>query len=148
MFGEDGHREKMHQLKSCGVLVVRGEPIRSFLLMVHPTRFDLPKGHVDAGETDIECAMRELREETAIAPEDIELDANFRYTATYQVRPEKLNYQTCNKTLVIFLGRLMREVEIVPTEHIGFEWRSWYPPHRIQAETIDPLLAQLEEYVR
>ena len=76
------------------------------------------------------------------------MDRNFQFTTTYQVQPRKLNYQACNKTLVIFLGRLKRDVEIRPTEHIGFEWRSWDPPHRIQAETIDPLLAQLEEYVR
>ena len=56
----------MQQLKSCGVLVFRDEPSLSFLLMEHTQRLDLPKGHVDPGESEIECALRELEEETGI----------------------------------------------------------------------------------
>jgi len=33
------------------------------------------------------------------------------------------------------------------TEHQGFQWRKWRPPHHIQAETIDPLLAHLAEHL-
>lgn len=136
------------KLKSCGVLVVRGDPVESFLLMIHPTRYDLPKGHLDRGETEIECALRELEEETAIKPEDIELDPVFRFTTSYLVRPKKRSGQLCSKTLVIFLGRLRREVEIVPTEHNSYEWRRWEPPHHIQPQTIDPLLEELADHVR
>mgnify|MGYP003392721589 CR=1 FL=1 len=54
----------MKEVKSCGVFVMRREPELSFLLLRHASRWDLPKGHVDAGESDRECALRELREET------------------------------------------------------------------------------------
>ena len=60
----------MSDVKSCGFLLVRGEPIREFLLMRHADRWDLPKGHVDAGETEMECALRELAEETGVAAAD------------------------------------------------------------------------------
>ncbi|MFN9976001.1 MAG: NUDIX domain-containing protein, partial [Phycisphaerae bacterium] len=50
----------MKQPLSCGFLIVKGDPIDSFLLMRHPKRWDLPKGHVDPGETEMECALREL----------------------------------------------------------------------------------------
>ena len=39
--------------KSCGFLIMRGEPPREFLLMRHADRWDLPKGHVDPGETEM-----------------------------------------------------------------------------------------------
>jgi hypothetical protein len=52
-----------------------------------------------------------------------------------------------DKTLVIFLGRLVRKVPIVVTEHQGFEWFAWNPPHRIQAWTIDPLLAEVGTFL-
>ena len=137
----------MRQLKSCGVLVVRGDPIDSYLLMQHSDRLDLPKGHVDPGESEVQCALRELREETGITEDDIVLDPDFRFTTEYAVRPERFNSELCQKTTVIFLGVLMREVEIVTTEHQGYAWHSWSPPHHVQANTVDPLLSALEEFL-
>jgi len=62
----------MKQPRSCGFLIVKGDPIESFLLMKHPARWDLPKGHVDPGETDMQCALRELEEETGISAVELE----------------------------------------------------------------------------
>jgi bis(5'-nucleosidyl)-tetraphosphatase len=137
----------MAEVKSCGVLVTRGEPIREFLLMRHADRWDLPKGHVDLGESETQCAFRELREETGISANDLEMIEGFRFQSHYQVRAKKSDW-VYDKTLVIFLGRLRRDVPIVVTEHIGYEWFAWNPPHRIQAWTIDPLLAEVERFVR
>ena len=50
------------------------------------------------------------------------------------------------KTLVVFLGRLVRPVDIQTSEHDGHRWVEWRPPHRIQTQTVDPLLAAVEEY--
>ena len=135
------------KLVSCGVLVTKGEPIESFLLMVHKNRLDLPKGHVEPGESEIECAMRELEEETGIGVVDIRLDPTFRFTTEYTVRYKKFGRQPIPKTTIIFLGTLVRDVEIVVTEHLGFEWHAWSPPHTIQAETIDSLLAAAEQHL-
>lgn len=132
--------------KSCGVLVVRGDPVREFLLMRHADRWDLPKGHVDPGETEVQCALRELREETGIAAADIDLVDGFRFTTQYAVRAKKSG-QLYDKTLVVFLGRLKRDVPIACTEHIGYEWFPWNPPHGIQAWTIDPLLESLAYFL-
>ena len=132
---------------SCGVLILRGNPIQEFLLMEHVDRLDLPKGHVDAGETEMQCALRELWEETGIAAEDIEIDPDFRFEHQYSVWPKKLKGEECEKTLLIFLGRLLRDVEIAVTEHKGFAWVPWNPPHAIQEQTIDPLLSHLHAHL-
>ncbi|MCI0360657.1 MAG: NUDIX domain-containing protein [Planctomycetaceae bacterium] len=137
----------MSPVKSCGVLVVRGEPIREFLLMRHADRWDLPKGHVDPGETEAQCALREVREETGISASDLELIDGFRFESHYQVRAKKSD-RLYDKTLVIFLGRLNRDVPIAITEHIGYEWFAWNPPHQIQAWTIDPLLDELARFLK
>lgn len=139
----------MSELKSCGVLVTRGEPMSEFLLMKHPSRWDLPKGHVDPGETELECALRELEEETGIGADDIELDQEFRFTHQYTVISQKRTRgEPWLKTLVIFLGRLTSDIEVVTTEHESFAWFGWKPPHRIQDQTIDPLLNELEEHLQ
>lgn len=137
----------MRKLYSYGVLIVRGDPIHSFLLMKHADRWDLPKGHIDEGETEVECALRELVEETGITADDIELDTDFCFSLSYDVQPKRLKGETCRKTTTIYLGRLVRDVEIQITEHEGYEWFDWQPPHEIQKETIDPCLAALAAYV-
>lgn len=140
-----------NQPKSCGVLIVRGRPISSFLLMKHDDRWDVPKGHVDPGETEIECALREMEEETGIPRSAVELDPEFRFESEYDVSNGRYGgdpQQKRRKKLVLFLGRIDRDFPIQVTEHLGFEWFNWSPPHRIQQRTIDPLLERLELYLR
>ncbi len=136
----------MEEIKSCGVLVFRSTPVESFLLMEHPHRLDLPKGHVDPGETELACALRELEEETSVTADAIEIDPEFRFVLQYPVRYKRLGGRLVEKTVVIFLGRLVRPVEISTTEHAGYRWIPWSPPHNIQEQTINPLLAAIEEY--
>ncbi len=136
----------MADQKSCGFLIVRGNPVREFLLMRHSDRWDLPKGHVDAGETEMQCALRELNEETGIAASDVEVIDGFRYSSHYPVRG-KHDERTHEKTLVLFLARLTRDVAIDVTEHGGYQWFPWNPPHKIQERTIDPLLAAAADFL-
>jgi 8-oxo-dGTP pyrophosphatase MutT (NUDIX family) len=133
----------MRHIRAAGILVTRGQPIDSFLLMRHHNRWDLPKGHLDEGETERQCALRELREETGIKEGDIELDDTFRFTIEYDVDSKRFG-ERCHKTVVFFLARLLRDVSIAPTEHPGYQWFAWQPPHRIQEQTVDPLLAAVE----
>lgn len=133
---------------SCGFLIVRGEPVDSFLLMKHPARWDLPKGHVDPGETELECALRELQEETGIGREHISVDPHFVFENRYLVNGKRYGGSgTVEKTLKIFLARLTSPVKIVVTEHDGYRWFTWQPPHEIQNLTIDPLLTAVQEHL-
>jgi 8-oxo-dGTP pyrophosphatase MutT (NUDIX family) len=128
------------------VLIVRGDPIREVLLMEHPTRLDIPKGHVEPGETDEQCALRELWEETGITAEDIQLDPKFRFVIQYECRYKRSDERLA-KTVVIYLGRLLHDVSIRMSEHQGYRWLAWNPPHVLQRETIDPLLEHLAAHV-
>ena len=136
----------MHQIKSCGVLIFRREPELSFLLMKHPHRYDLPKGHVESGETEIECALRELSEETGIPRELVKLEEGFRYVDKYYPKYRRFGNERVEKTLVIFLGWLLQPHQIIVTEHASHSWLPWKPPHQIQRETVDSLLHQAGEF--
>lgn len=144
----------MAKLKSCGFLIYRDESPennppttgRSFLLMKHTRRWDLPKGHVDGDETNRECALRELAEETGITINDIEIDPHFKFKSKYKVTYKRFGDQPVKKKLIIYLARLISDVEIKITEHKGFEWFDWSPPHVIQEKTIDPLLAEVAQH--
>jgi len=139
----------MAQPISCGFLIVRGDPIESFLLMKHSRRWDLPKGHVDEGETELQCALRELREETGIVADDIEIDPTFIYENRYMVNQKRYGGKGfIEKKLLVYLARLKNPVRITVTEHDGYRWFSWNPPHRIQDLTIDSLLETLERHLQ
>lgn len=139
----------MPETKACGFLIVQGDPIESFLLMRHKDRWDLPKGHVDAGEDEMTCALRELEEETGIHSNEIMVDPDFRFTLQYVVNYKKrMGGVTALKTAVYFLATLTNEVKLKLTEHQGAEWFSWNPPHAIQQQTIDPLLAAVAQHLK
>jgi 8-oxo-dGTP pyrophosphatase MutT (NUDIX family) len=134
------------EIRSCGVLIYRIEPKRSFLLMKHSDRWDLPKGHVDVNESEVDCALRELSEETAIPPDAVELDREFRFVHRYTIPRVRGDLRPRLKELIVFLARLTRETKIHVTEHDGYRWFDWNPPHKIQRRTIDPLLRAVEQY--
>jgi ATP:cob(I)alamin adenosyltransferase len=139
-------KDNASRLRACGFLIYRTAPRHSFLLMRHDDRWDLPKGHSEPGESDLEAALRELYEETGIAPADIEIDEGFRFRITYTVRSPRTGDLPREKDVIIFLARLAAPVDPVVTEHPGFQWFDWNPPHRIQEQTIDPLLQAVERH--
>ncbi len=130
----------MRKKKSCGFLIFCEQPERSFLLMRHPDRYDLPKGHIEKGETELECAYRELEEETGLTEDEVRLEEGFRYQIEYQARYKRYN-ELVHKTVVFFLGWIESQKEINLTEHQGHEWFRWDPPHQIEVKTVDALLA-------
>lgn len=136
----------MHKVKSCGVIVFRREPELAFLLLRQPRRFDLPKGHVEQGEAEADCALRELAEETGLTADVVRLDAGFRWATTYYPRYRRFSGRTVEKTVVIFLGWLLEDRPVRLTEHTGHQWVPWRPPHRLEHGTIDGVLAELERH--
>ncbi|WP_310489263.1 NUDIX domain-containing protein [Chamaesiphon sp. VAR_69_metabat_338] len=139
----------MHQVKSCGFILFRGkraQPHKSFLLMKHRDRYDLPKGHIEPDESDLECALRETNEETGIPASAIEIEPDFQYRSVYYPQYARYDNQIVEKTLIIFLGWVDTPIIIPSSEHLGYEWIDWHPPHQIQVQTIDPLLAEVSAY--
>ncbi len=65
-----------------------------------------PKGHVEAGETEVETAMREIKEETNI---DVIIDPTFRETVTYSPKKDTM------KVVVYFLAKA-KNVDYYPQE--------------------------------
>ena len=63
--------------KSCGAIVYKIENNELKFLLVHQNNghYSFPKGHVEENETEIETAIREIKEETNL---DVKIDTNFR----------------------------------------------------------------------
>jgi 8-oxo-dGTP pyrophosphatase MutT (NUDIX family) len=66
---------------SCGFVIIN---TNNKILICHPTNdfsgygiWDLPKGRIDDGETELECALREVYEETNLNLKEIKGDTSF-----------------------------------------------------------------------
>ena len=75
---------------SAGGVLVRTIRGRAMLAAIRPRGREriwaLPKGHIDAGETAAETALREVREETGVEGRLVEKlgDVRYVYTASYE----------------------------------------------------------------
>ena len=73
--------------KSCGaVIYYQHDDVRVYLLIQHVNggHWAFAKGHVENEETEVETALREIKEETQL---EVILDANFRSEVTYSPKP-------------------------------------------------------------
>lgn len=131
---------------AAGVLLMTREKPHQFLLMKHTDRWDLPKGHADPGETPRQTALRELCEETGIVTSQVQLDEQFEFQIEYTVCYPREETPRL-KRVFYYLGWVPQAVEIHCTEHPESQWLTWNPPHKIQEQTIDPLLEAVFQFL-
>lgn len=84
--------------KSCGAIVYRKNRSQIELLLIknrYGGHWSFPKGHVEGQETEIQTALREVKEETGI---DINIQKGFRQMVEYYPKPN------IRKQVVYFLG--------------------------------------------
>lgn len=96
---------------SCGFIVIDTNTEK--ILAAHPTNkgniYDIPKGHIEENETELECAIRELKEETGISVsenDDITDNGRFDYLPykdlhVFTVKvPVDLDKLSCSTTFI------------------------------------------------
>lgn len=95
--------------KSCGAIVFRKYHGNTELLLIKHSaggHWSFPKGHVEAGETEQQTALREVMEETHI---EVDLDPTFRQVVTYSPKRD------VKKDVIYFLGRA-KNFDYIPQE--------------------------------
>ncbi len=102
--------------RSCGVLPWRednGEKEYLIVFEQFSQCWSLPKGHMEAGETQAQTAARELFEETGLTAE---LDISKSATIEYPISP------VCKKQVVFFPGRVSGTPKTRDGEIERFKW--------------------------
>ena len=97
---------KLKKEKSCGCIILKNKKV---LLVYEKNRnfWGFPKGHMENGETEVETALREVKEEVGL---DVEIYKERRYTLNYIIRDE------IDKTTVLYIAKAKNE-EIVMQEN-------------------------------
>ncbi|MGN1000063.1 MAG: NUDIX domain-containing protein [Faecousia sp.] len=101
--------------KSCGIIPYRrnGDG-REFLVLLQTNHcWSFPKGHMEAGETETETALRELLEETGLRARVI---SGARVVSEYAVSP------VTRKQVVLFLGEVSGDVILQKSEIVDYRW--------------------------
>lgn len=128
--------------KSCGVIPYRvnGERNEYLLLFQRGSRtWSFPKGHMEAGEDELDTAFRELREETGLTAR---LDPDFREVITYPM--SSYSY----KDVVLYLGEVAGEVTQAPGEIIRHRWVSAQEAKKLLWGDYLGLVDRVERYLR
>lgn len=130
-----------HEL-SCGFLLFQNVPRRSLLLLVDGDRLDLPKGRIKRGESKMECALRELEEETGISARAVSVIEGFRFETTYHPKRDM------KKTVLLFAAEIEGPCAVVTPDHDDYVWMPWRPPHDLyEFPTIHNALIAWDHYV-
>jgi bis(5'-nucleosidyl)-tetraphosphatase len=111
--------------RSSGVIIIRREGGQTyFLLLEYPrasnsadTYWDLPKGHVEKGEKEIDAAKREANEETGLT--DIEIINGFKEWIKYSFRAEG---KFTTKVVTFFIALTHEKNVTISYEHTGYIW--------------------------
>ena len=105
--------------KSCGAVIFRqvdGE--RMFLTVEYKKEkgyWGLVKGHIEAGESELETARREIYEETGL--NDLTFLDGFRVETRYQPKPG------ITKLVVFFVGETQTaDINYLWDEHVAHRW--------------------------
>jgi len=109
--------EKKRVEHSAGIIVFRREGgVVQFLLIKNAAHghWDFPKGHIDAGENEMQAALREAREEAGLT--ELKIIPDFRVTIHYEIGSKQ-------KEVTYFLAEVPPNTEIkLSAEHTEYLW--------------------------
>ena len=129
--------------QSCGAVVYTVKDGQRLYLVEHTPsgKYVLPKGHVEAGETEQETALREIKEETNL---EVELDCSFRELAVYSPKPN------VEKAVVFFLAQpLTWDLVPQPGEVVSLAWLPFEEAEPIMSyPSVRQVLIKAEECLR
>ncbi|MBR2241366.1 MAG: NUDIX domain-containing protein [Clostridia bacterium] len=98
--------------KSCGAVIFDEDKV--LVIQQVKGHWGFPKGHVEDGETEVQTAIREIKEETNL---DVEIDETHRYVERYS--PE----EGVEKDVVFFIAKKIGgEVKVQEEEVKDTEW--------------------------
>lgn len=125
--------------KSCGAVVFKRENGGIKILCLFQQRsqtYSVPKGHMEAFETEEQTAKREIKEEIGIS---VDFVTNFKKTIRYDIPGGK------HKTVVLFLAECTQQLKIDSREIENHLWLTPEETKMTLPEWYRPVIEKLEQ---
>lgn len=125
--------------KSCGAVVFKRENGGIKILCLFQQRsqtYSVPKGHMEAFETEEQTAKREIKEEIGIS---VDFVTNFKKTIHYDILGGK------HKTVVLFLAECTQQLKIDSREIENHLWLTPEETKMTLPEWYRPVIEKLEQ---
>ena len=123
---------------SAGAVIVRGDPSDSRVLLLRAfNHWDFPKGMVEAGETPLEAAIREITEETTLDGLDFRWGHGYIETGPYS-RGKIARYYLAHT--VRDDVRLPINPEIGRPEHCEYRWVDYERALSLASPRVRPVI--------
>ena len=111
----------MKKVLAAGGIVINEK--NEMLFIYRHSKWDLPKGHVEKGESFEDCALREVKEETGIS--NLYINRHIGFTE-HEYFDSYLNTDAIKETHW-FEMRTEKEESLHPQSEEGIEWLRWIP---------------------
>jgi len=122
----------MEREKTVGIVIFRreGKGIRYLLLHHGGPYWNFPKGRQEPGETEVQTALRELREETGIT--DVKIIDGFKHEYNYDFDSEVNDgvREKIFKHAIFFIGEVQGDAVEISHEHIDYGWFDYETAHK------------------
>lgn len=130
--------------KSAGAIVYhRSRPVE--FLLIAAGYWEFPKGRIDADESEVEAALREVHEETGL---DVRLQDGFRRETSYVYRRHR-DGALVKKQVVYFLGEATTRDVRLSSEHQDKVWLPFEDAlARLRHESSRQLLTAAHQFLR
>ena len=128
---------------SAGVILVRNNLRREYLLLDYGSHWDFPKGHIEPGEDPQTTAARELQEETGIR--DARIVPGFKEGMRYFYRKAG---EGMLKVVIFFLAETPTGEVTLSHEHSGYVWLPYEDAlKRLTFKNARDLLAKAQDFL-
>ncbi len=134
----------MRREYSAGIIVYRkrGSEYRFLFLIKEDGEYDVPKGHIEKGESSESAAIRETNEETGLS---VKLLPHFSTQTSYFFRQGN---ETVFKKVRFFISRAGSLKVGVSREHKGYAWLSYSEALRkLKHEDLKDVIGRANSYV-
>lgn len=130
--------------KSCGAVVVNHTSQGRKILLIknrNAKYWSFPKGHIETGESEIQTAIREVKEETGL---DIRLYKNYRQISDYNP------YGKIRKRVIFFMGETSNSRVIKQEDEIdSYIWVTFKQAEKICCyENDKKIIRTAQQYLR
>lgn len=137
----------MRLIHSAGIVIYKYDPVtneRLYILLQYLKGYwDFAKGKLEPGETAIEAAIREVKEETNL---DIDIHPGFEETLDYFFKERN---GPVHKYVTFFVGEAKSSDVVMSWEHINFLWLPYQAAlDQLNFENAKEILRKAEHFLQ